>query len=75
MSSSQASPPAPLTVRVDRSVCAGHALCAMRAPEIYELDDEGFCASDGRPVSPEERERAELGARACPEGAITLVVE
>lgn len=61
-----------VTVRVDRTVCAGHALCAMRAPEIYELDDEGFCASDGRVVPAELREKAELGARVCPEGAIRL---
>ncbi|WP_052958441.1 ferredoxin [Aquamicrobium sp. LC103] len=61
-----------LTVRVDRSICAGHALCAMRAPEVYELDAEGFCASDGRQVSAVLRQKAELGARICPEAAITL---
>ncbi|MFA5580419.1 MAG: ferredoxin [Paracoccaceae bacterium] len=59
-------------LRVDRSLCAGHAMCGMRAPEIYELDDEGFCISDGRKVSEDELDRARLGARSCPEGAIKI---
>lgn len=63
---------ATFTIRVDRSVCAGHALCAMIAPQVYSLDDDGFCASDGIVMSTELRPVAERGARACPEGAITL---
>lgn len=70
--SEETTPQAEFTVRVDRSVCAGHALCAMRAPEVYELDDEGFCASDGRRFPAALRPAAERGARVCPEAAITL---
>jgi ferredoxin len=62
-----------LVIRVDRSICAGHALCALRAPEIYRIDEEGYCASDGDMVPPEAESAARLGARACPEGAITLI--
>lgn len=61
-----------LVICVDRQVCAGHALCAMRAPDIYEVDDEGFCCSDGNVVPDGAEDQARLGARACPEGAITL---
>lgn len=61
-----------LTVRVDRSLCAGHALCAARAPDVYVLDEEGFCASDGLVVPAELVAQAELGARVCPERAIVL---
>lgn len=61
-----------LTIRVDRTICAGHALCALRAPDVYRIDDEGFCASDGEVVPPQSEAAARLGARACPEGAIQL---
>lgn len=61
-----------LTIRVDRSICAGHALCALRAPDVYRIDEEGFCASDGELVAPDMEAAARLGARACPEGAIQL---
>jgi ferredoxin len=61
-----------LIIRVDRSICAGHALCALRAPDIYRTDEEGFCASDGEGVPAGAEDAARLGARACPEGAIRL---
>jgi ferredoxin len=61
-----------LVIRVDRSICAGHALCALRAPDVYRTDEEGFCASDGDGVAPGAEDAARLGARACPEGAIRL---
>ena len=61
-----------LVIRVDRSLCAGHALCAMRGPDVYEVDEEGFCCSDGKVVPQGLDDQARLGAKACPEGAITL---
>jgi len=64
-----------IRITVDRSVCAGHALCAARAPEVYRLDDEGFCNSDGELVAPRLEAQARLGARHCPESAILLVDE
>jgi ferredoxin len=62
-----------MKIRVDRRLCAGHALCAARAPELYTLDDEGFCSADGVTVAPHQEAQARLGAQHCPEGAITLV--
>lgn len=62
-----------MRIKVDRAICAGHALCAIKAPDLYELDDDGFCISDGKPVPPGQEEQAELGAQSCPEKAITLV--
>lgn len=59
-------------IHVDTHTCTGHAMCAMKAPEIYELDDEGYNASDGRTIADEEVEAAELGVLVCPEKAITL---
>jgi ferredoxin len=64
-----------MKIQVDRKICAGHALCAAKAPEVYTLDEDGFCNSDGAPVRAELAEQARLGATYCPEGAITLIEE
>jgi ferredoxin len=61
-----------MKILVDRSICAGHALCAAKAPDVYRLDDEGFCCSDGASVPVHLHEQARLGARHCPEAAIVL---
>ena len=29
-----------MKIVVDRGICAGHALCAAKAPEVYRLDDD-----------------------------------
>ena len=61
-----------MRILVDRSICSGHALCAAKAPDVYRLDDEGFCFSDGASVPVHLHEQARLGARHCPEAAIVL---
>jgi len=61
-----------MRIIVDRAICAGHALCAAKAPEVYQLDDEGYCCSNGVEVPPHLHEQARLGARHCPEAAIVL---
>jgi ferredoxin len=62
-----------MKIKVDRKVCAGHALCAAKAGEVYTLDEDGFCNSDGALVPAGLTEQARLGASYCPEGAITLL--
>ena len=62
-----------MKIVVDRTVCAGHALCAAKAPDVYQLDDEGYCCSNGVTVPAHLLEQARLGARHCPEAAIVLV--
>lgn len=61
-----------MKIRIDRGVCAGHALCAAKAPEVYRLDDEGYCCSDGDTVPVHLHAQARLGAQHCPEAAIFL---
>lgn len=62
-----------LLIRVDLGKCSGHARCAAKGPDVYELDEEGFCRSDGKVVTDEAlREQAVRGMRACPERAITI---
>lgn len=62
-----------MKIKVDRSICAGHALCAGRAPDVYTLDEEGFCSSDNVVVPEDKHEQARDGAAICPERAITLI--
>jgi ferredoxin len=61
-----------LLVTVDRSKCCGYTLCAVEAPGVYSIDDEGFAvAPDSVPAELEDQART--GARACPATAIVLL--
>jgi ferredoxin len=61
-----------MKLEVNKALCTGHARCAATAPEIYELDDEGFSALTVLEVAPELEAAAVRGADACPERAITI---
>ncbi|RZT86697.1 ferredoxin [Pseudonocardia sediminis] len=57
---------------VDPALCAAHGQCAAVAPDVYDLDDEGYNALVGKHVDvpPELEASARAGAVACPESAI-----
>lgn len=58
-------------IRFDADRCVGHALCNAVAPQVYELDDAGYLASEPtRVIDAALRVPAEAGARACPERAL-----
>jgi ferredoxin len=62
-----------LRVRVDRTLCQGHARCVALAPELFEADEYG----DGREigdggVAPEFENKAWLARANCPEFAIAV---
>jgi ferredoxin len=57
---------------VDQNLCSGHARCAATTPDLYELDDDGFCALTELVVAPGSEKNAQAGADACPERAITV---
>jgi ferredoxin len=61
-----------MKLEVNKALCTGHARCASTAPEVYELDDDGFCALTVLDVAPELEAAAVRGANACPERAITI---
>lgn len=61
-----------MRVEVDRGACAGHGQCSATAPNVYELDDEGFCLPVGS-VAERDEDDAQAGAAACPERAIRTV--
>jgi ferredoxin len=60
-------------IEVDPDVCTGHGRCYSLAPEVYEPDDEGYCATRSLDVPPELEQQARLGAMNCPERAITVI--
>jgi ferredoxin len=61
-----------MRIRINRDICAGHAVCAAIAPELYTLDDDGYANADKAIVAPGMEALAERGAANCPERAITL---
>ena len=62
-----------MRVRVDVSRCQGHTLCAMIAPESFELDDvDGHSRPISEIVPVDLREQVREAARSCPEQAIII---
>jgi ferredoxin len=67
-------------ITFDRDACQGHNRCHQLAPELFDVDDEGYAilrtsvlGPDGT-VPPELEERAVLAADNCPEYAIEVEV-
>ncbi|MDH3707909.1 MAG: ferredoxin [Acidimicrobiia bacterium] len=59
-------------ISVDRSICTGHGRCYVLAPDVYEPDDDGYCVVIDATVGDHLAEQALVGARNCPEDAITV---
>ncbi len=63
-----------MKVEVDAHRCQGHTLCAMAAPELFELSDiDGHATAVDAEVPAEREETAREAARSCPEQAITIL--
>lgn len=62
-----------MRIELDREACVGHGRCYTLAPEVYEADDEGYCAGSVHDVAPEHEAQARRGARNCPEDALTII--
>jgi ferredoxin len=60
-------------IEVDPNVCTGHGRCYSLAPEVYEPDDDGYCATRSLEVPPELEQQARVGVANCPERAITVI--
>ena len=61
-----------MKVTVCKERCQGHAVCALLAPDVYKLTDEGYNHMDPFEVPQELIEQARKGAKACPEEAIEI---
>jgi ferredoxin len=61
-----------MRISVDFTICADHGQCAIAAPDIFRMDDEGHLAFAEYPDDA-RRSEAEDAADACPEQAITII--
>lgn len=62
-----------MKVRVDSGRCQGHTLCAMIAPDSFELSDIDGTASPVNEVVPDDQQDAVREAvSSCPEQAISI---
>jgi ferredoxin len=62
-----------MRVHIELDQCEGHGLCAATAPDLYDLDDDGFAAKADLEVPDELIADAESGVSACPMSAIRLL--
>jgi ferredoxin len=63
-----------MKVHVDPERCQGHTLCAMIAPEVFQLDDvDGHSTAIIPGEIPADLEaKTREACRSCPEQAITI---
>lgn len=62
-----------MKVRVDSERCQGHTLCAMIAPEIFELRDiDGHSSAVREDVPPDQEAKVSEAVNSCPERAISI---
>ncbi|GAB2831558.1 ferredoxin [Actinocorallia aurea] len=62
-----------MKVTVDQARCQGHTLCAMKAPDVFELDDVDGHSTPVSPEVPAGQETKVIAAvRSCPEQAISV---
>jgi ferredoxin len=62
-----------MKVVVDHDLCEGHGRCYAVAPELYEVDDDGYSAITEASVEPGLEDAAREGAVACPRRAISVI--
>lgn len=63
-----------MKVAIDPARCQGHARCIFFAPEVFEIDDEGYSnvRAGLEEVPPELEERVQKACANCPELAIKI---
>lgn len=62
-----------MKVTVDGTRCQGHTLCAMIAPQVFELDDvDGHSSPTSEHVPADQEEKVREAVDSCPEQAISI---
>ncbi len=62
-----------MRIIVDSEKCQGHNRCYSLAPELFDVDDEGYASTLGDGAVPAGLEdKARLAVANCPEYAITI---
>jgi ferredoxin len=63
-----------MKIEWNRDRCVGHAQCVVAAPELWDVDDDGYAVTrTDFAVPPGLEGKARASADACPECAITIV--
>lgn len=62
-----------MRIRLEPGRCAGHAQCHAVAPELFEIDDDGYSVLTSLEVPAGDEALAREGVAACPE--LALVIE
>ncbi|MCB0999521.1 MAG: ferredoxin [Acidimicrobiales bacterium] len=63
-----------LRIKAHPGLCAGWGNCHRFAPDVYPLDEHGQIAVHLFEVDAEHADDAWLGAQACPQSAISVIV-
>ena len=62
-----------MKINYNRELCCGHNRCYSLAPEVWDVDDEGYAILKLTGDVPDDlQEKAQLAADNCPEFAITI---
>lgn len=61
-----------MRVIVHKDKCQGHARCWAMAPDIFDLDDEGYIKPGDLDIAEADEKRAWRGAKSCPERALEI---
>ncbi len=59
-----------MKIKVDHAKCQGNARCWSLAPDVYQLNDDGYIEPGDIDVPADKEALARRGARACPERAL-----
>lgn len=62
----------PFKVVVDFDLCQGHGVCEGEAPEVFELDDDGYLQILQESPPESERANVEKAVKYCPQRAIRI---
>lgn len=61
-----------MKIRLDSERCVGHAQCYAVDPDMFPVDDAGYCVLEAHVVNAGDEEVARAGVQACPEQALVL---
>jgi ferredoxin len=61
-----------MQIRVDPDICEGHGLCAIDAPGVFKLGDDGIATAIATSVPSELETFVRAAAKGCPAAAILL---
>lgn len=61
-----------IRLAIDGAKCEGHARCVARAPELFDVDEDGASFPLSEEIPDDQLDDARKAADACPERAITL---